>query len=35
MIERFLEKILFSSRWLLAPIYLGLIVGLVALVVLL
>jgi len=33
MIERFLEKILFSSRWLLAPIYLGLIVGLVALVV--
>ena len=33
MIERWLEKILFSSRWLLAPIYLGLIVGLVALVV--
>ena len=33
MIERILEKILFSSRWLLAPIYLGLIVGLVALVV--
>jgi uncharacterized protein (TIGR00645 family) len=30
MIERILEKILFSSRWLLAPIYLGLIVGLVA-----
>ena len=33
MIERWLEKILFSSRWLLAPIYLGLIVGIVALVV--
>ncbi len=33
MIERWLEKILFSSRWLLAPIYLGLVVGLVALVV--
>ena len=33
MIERVLEKILFSSRWLLAPIYLGLIVGGVALVV--
>ena len=33
MIERILEKILFSSRWLLAPIYLGLVVGLVALVV--
>ena len=33
MIERWLEKILFSSRWLLAHIYLGLIVGLVALVV--
>ena len=33
MIERILEKILFSSRWLLAPIYLGLIVGIVALVV--
>ena len=33
MIIRILEKILFSSRWLLAPIYLGLIVGVVALVV--
>jgi uncharacterized protein (TIGR00645 family) len=33
MIERILEKILFNSRWLLAPIYLGLVVGLIALLV--
>lgn len=33
MIERILEKILFNSRWLLAPIYLGLVIGLIALLV--
>jgi len=33
MIERVLEKILFNSRWLLAPIYLGLVIGLIALLV--
>lgn len=33
MIERALEKVLFASRWLLAPLYLGLIVGLIALLV--
>lgn len=31
MLERFLESLLFSSRWLLAPIYLGLGLGLLAL----
>ncbi len=33
MIERVLEKILFASRWLLAPLYLGLILGLIAILV--
>ena len=33
MIKRVLEKILFNSRWLLAPIYLGLVIGLIALLV--
>jgi len=31
MLERFLESVLFSSRWLLAPLYLGLVLGLLAL----
>lgn len=31
MIERLLEKFLFSSRWLLAPFYVGLVVTLAAL----
>jgi len=31
MLERFIEKTLFASRWLLAPIYLGLSLALVAL----
>ncbi|MGH8578804.1 MAG: TIGR00645 family protein [Gammaproteobacteria bacterium] len=31
MLERFLESVLFSSRWLLAPIYLGLGLALLAL----
>ncbi len=31
MVERFLEKLLFSSRWLLVPFYLVLVVSLVAL----
>jgi uncharacterized protein (TIGR00645 family) len=29
--ERFIEKLLFSTRWLLAPIYLGLAVAMIAL----
>jgi uncharacterized protein (TIGR00645 family) len=33
MIERWLERIIFSSRWLLAPLYLGLVLALAALVV--
>ena len=33
MIERFIERLLYGSRWLLAPIYLGLALGLVALAV--
>ena len=33
MIARLLEKVLFASRWLLAPLYLALIVGLVAVLV--
>ena len=33
MIERYLEKFLFASRWLLAPFYLSLVVGLCALLV--
>jgi len=31
MIERFIERTLFASRWLLAPLYLGLALGLIAL----
>lgn len=31
--ERWLERCLFASRWLMAPIYIGLILGLVGLVV--
>ena len=33
MIARAIEKLLFASRWLLAPLYIGLIVGLVAVLV--
>ena len=33
MIERSIERLLFASRWLLAPIYLGLSLGLIVLVV--
>ena len=33
MIERLLEKFLFSSRWLLAPLYVGLVFCLVALLI--
>ncbi|MCC7198415.1 MAG: TIGR00645 family protein [Gammaproteobacteria bacterium] len=29
--ERFIEKLLFASRWLLAPVYIGLSLGLIAL----
>ena len=31
MIERFIERLLFASRWLLAPVYLGLSLALIAL----
>jgi uncharacterized protein (TIGR00645 family) len=31
--ERWLESILFASRWLLAPFYLGLVLALAALLV--
>ena len=31
MLERFVEKLLFASRWILAPVYLGLSLALVAL----
>jgi uncharacterized protein (TIGR00645 family) len=31
MIERFIERLLYASRWLLAPLYLGLALGLIAL----
>jgi uncharacterized protein (TIGR00645 family) len=31
MIERFIERTLYASRWLLAPLYLGLALGLIAL----
>jgi uncharacterized protein (TIGR00645 family) len=31
MLERFIERTLFASRWLLAPLYLGLALGLIAL----
>jgi uncharacterized protein (TIGR00645 family) len=33
MLERFIERLLFACRWLLAPLYLGLALGLVALAV--
>ena len=33
MIERWIEKAIFASRWLLAPLYLGLAVGLFGLVI--
>jgi len=33
MVERFIEKLLFASRWLLAPMYLGLSLALVGLAV--
>jgi uncharacterized protein (TIGR00645 family) len=33
MIERSIEKLLFASRWLLAPVYLGLSLALVALAI--
>jgi len=33
MLERSVEKLLFASRWLLAPMYLGLSLALVALAV--
>jgi uncharacterized protein (TIGR00645 family) len=33
MVERFLERFLFSSRWLLAPFYLGLVIALAVLLV--
>ena len=33
MLERFIESTVFYSRWLLAPIYLGLCLGLVVLLV--
>lgn len=32
-IERFLERSLFASRWLMAPMYVGLVIALLALVV--
>ena len=31
MLERFIERLLFACRWLLAPLYLGLSLGLIAL----
>jgi len=33
MLERFIERLLYGSRWLLAPVYLGLSLGLIALAV--
>ena len=33
MLERFIERLLYASRWLLAPLYLGLSLGLIALAV--
>jgi uncharacterized protein (TIGR00645 family) len=32
-IENFLEVLIFNSRWLLAPFYLGLVLGIVMLLV--
>ena len=31
MVERFIERLLFASRWILAPVYLGLSLALIAL----
>jgi uncharacterized protein (TIGR00645 family) len=31
MIEKYIERLLFASRWLLAPVYLGLSLALLAL----
>lgn len=31
MLERYIEKLLFASRWILAPVYLGMSIGLIAL----
>jgi uncharacterized membrane protein YqhA len=31
MLERFIERTLYACRWLLAPLYLGLALGLIAL----
>jgi len=31
MLERVIEKLLFSSRWILAPVYIGMSLALVAL----
>jgi uncharacterized protein (TIGR00645 family) len=31
MVEKWIEKLLFASRWILAPVYLGLSLGLIAL----
>ncbi len=28
-IERYLEKTIFNSRWILAPFYLGLVLGII------
>ncbi len=33
MLERFIERLLFASRWLLAPLYLGLSLALIALAI--
>ncbi len=33
MIERFIERALFASRWILAPVYLGLSLALLALAI--
>ena len=33
LVERIIEQVIFNSRWLLAPVYMGLIAGLVALLV--
>ncbi|MCC6171213.1 MAG: YqhA family protein, partial [Gammaproteobacteria bacterium] len=31
MLEKYIERLLFASRWLLAPLYLGLSLALIAL----
>lgn len=33
IVERTIEQLIFASRWLLAPIYVGLVVGLLVLLV--